>query len=88
MSDTAHLVNALTLHKERIRLLQEQLCECSNEQEFRGELHEPACPVYAVAVGQRMGHQAERDSSYCRYCGAHPRYWGQPCTSNQETKRD
>lgn len=26
------------------------------------------------------GHRAERDSTHCRYCGAHPSQWHHPCT--------
>lgn len=40
--------NALTLHKERIRRLQEALCECPHRDIFQADLHDEVCPVYVV----------------------------------------
>lgn len=49
----ASFVNALDLHKRRIRLLQEALCECQQREFFQAELHDETCPVYVVTMPER-----------------------------------
>jgi hypothetical protein len=44
----AEWVNALDLHKQRIRQLQEALCECPHRDLFQADLHDETCPVYVV----------------------------------------
>ncbi len=47
------IVRALDLHKDRIRRLQEILCECQHADKFQADLHDELCPVYMVAAKQR-----------------------------------
>lgn len=50
--NSADFVNALTLHKERIRRLQEALCECPHRDFFQASLHDELCPVYVIGAEQ------------------------------------
>lgn len=51
----AQFVGALDKHKERIRRLQEALCECSHRDLFQAYLHDETCPVFVIAQEQRLG---------------------------------
>lgn len=51
----AQFIGALDKHKERIRRLQEALCECSHRDIFQAHLHEGTCPVFVIAEEQRLG---------------------------------
>jgi hypothetical protein len=46
----ADFVRALDLHKQRIRLLQEALCECPHRELFQASLHDETCPVYVICL--------------------------------------
>lgn len=49
----ADFVNALDLHKRRIRLLQEALCEYPHREFFQPSLHDETCPVYVATQPER-----------------------------------
>lgn len=50
-------IGALDLHKERIRLLQETLCECPHREFFQAEYHDETCPVFVVAEKQKREYE-------------------------------
>lgn len=61
MSATTDLLHALALHKQRIRLLQEELCECPQRNLFQANLHDEACPVFLVGDRQASANRLARD---------------------------
>lgn len=51
------MVRALDLHKERIRRLQEALCECPHREFFIADLHDETCPVFVIAAEQKKEYE-------------------------------
>lgn len=51
------LIRALDLRTERIRRLQEALCECQHRDFFQADLHDETCPVYVIAEEQKREYE-------------------------------
>jgi ferredoxin-thioredoxin reductase catalytic subunit len=56
-SPAVEVVRALDLHKERIRRLQEELCECQHRDFLQADLHDATCPVYAIAAKMKEEYE-------------------------------
>jgi hypothetical protein len=66
--DHADCIRALDLHKDRIRRLQEELCECQQRDLFQADLHDEACPVYLIASDRCLARDLDRATDTIGWC--------------------